>query len=394
MLNNLFSRAAKTVMDFTHFNYTLDPLLIAYILTGSLAFTVLIQLFYFLGVFSRLAFYKVKSTTKETPGISVVVCARNEIKNLRLHLEHLLNQDYPLYQVVLVNDCSWDETESYVEVMEQHYPNLKVVTIKEQERYQHGKKFALSLGIKAAQYDYLLLTDADCAPVSQNWITEMASAYTEGKEIILGYGGYLKEPSLLNKWIRFETAFNAMQFLSYGLGRNAYMGVGRNLSYKKSLFFKSKGFATHQYLLSGDDDLFINENANKKNVTICLAPDAITLSKPKQRWGAWFKQKKRHLSTSKYYKTRHKFSLGLFHFSQTLFWILSITLLSFQIQLPIVIGLIAARFLAMLLVIHGSFKRLNEKDLTLLSPLFELVMVVVYPFVSLSSRFYRDQTWR
>lgn len=381
-------------MDLIQLNYSLDLLLIENILTYFLGFVVLIQLYYFLIVFSRLAFFKAKNTSTQQPGVSIIVCARNEIKNLRLHLENLLNQSYPTFQVIVVNDCSWDETELYLEVLQQHYPNLKVVTIKEQERYQHGKKFALSLGIKAAQYEHLLMTDADCLPASENWIAEMVSSYTENKEIVLGYGGYMKEPSFLNKWIRFETAFNAMQYLSYGLSGNAYMGVGRNLSYKKQLFFQNKGFASHQHLLSGDDDLFINENATKKNVSICISPDAITLSKPKQTWGEWFKQKKRHLSTSKYYKTRHKFSLGLFHFSQSMFWILSIALLVFQIQLPIVASLIALRFVVTLLITHGSFKRIKEKDLTLLSPFFEIIMVIVYPFVSLSSRFYRDRTWK
>lgn len=381
-------------MDLLQLNYSLDLILIENTLTYFLGFVVLIQLYYFLIVFSRLAFFKAKNTTAQQPGVSIIVCARNEIKNLRLHLENLLNQSYPTFQVIVVNDCSWDETELYLEVLEQHYPNLKVVTIKEQERYQHGKKFALSLGIKASQYEHLLMTDADCLPASENWIAEMVRSYTENKEIVLGYGGYMKEPSFLNKWIRFETAFNAMQYLSYGLSGNAYMGVGRNLSYKKHLFFQNKGFASHQHLLSGDDDLFINENATKKNVSICISPDAITLSKPKQTWGEWFKQKKRHLSTSKYYKTRHKFSLGLFHFSQSLFWMLSIALLVFQIQLPIVASLVALRFVVMILITHGCFKRIKEKDLTLLSPFFEMIMVIIYPFVTLSSRFYRDRTWR
>jgi glycosyltransferase involved in cell wall biosynthesis len=381
-------------MDLIPLNYTFDLKLIQYILTGFLGFIVLIQLYYFLVVYSRLCFYKVKNTSTHQPGISVIVCARNEIKNLREHLENLLNQTYPNFQVIVVNDCSWDETELYLEVLQQHYSNLKVVTIKEQERYQHGKKFALSLGIKAAQYEHLLMTDADCIPTSDNWIAEMSSAYTDGKAIVLGYGGYMKEGSFINKWIRFETAFNAMQFLSYGLGGNAYMGVGRNLSYKKELFFQNKGFASHQHLLSGDDDLFINENATKKNVAVCISSDAITLSKPKKNWGEWFKQKKRHLSTSKYYKTRHKFSLGLFHFSQSMFWIISIALLCLQVKVPVVAGIIALRFLVMLLIMHGCFKRLNEKDLTLWSPLFEIIMVIVYPIVSLASRFYRDQTWK
>lgn len=379
-------------MELVNLN-NLDPLLVQYILTGIFGFFVLVQLIYFLIIFRRLAFYKEKKTTPAQPSVSVILCARNEIKNLRQHLENLLMQNYPVYQIIVVNDCSWDETELYLEVMEQKFQHLKVVTIKEQERYRHGKKFALSLGIKAAQYEHLLMTDADCLPASQNWIAEMMHAYTDEKEIILGYGPYAKEGSMLNKWIRFETAFNAMQYISYALGGNAYMGVGRNLSYKKKLFFESKGFAKHQHLLSGDDDLFINENATKRNVNICITPDSFTYSKPKLTWGEWFKQKKRHLSTSKYYRGKHKFALGWFHFSQTVFWLMAIALLAFQIQLPIIAGIVAFRIIIAILIINGSFKRLHENDLVWLSPIFELVMVFVYPFVSLAAKFHKDQTW-
>ncbi|MEO8147858.1 MAG: glycosyltransferase [Bacteroidia bacterium] len=380
-------------MDFNNISFHFDELLLQYILTGVFAFFVFIQLIYFSVVFSRLVRRKPKSLSLEQPPVSVIICARNEIKNLRTYLEKILNQNYPQFQVVVVNDCSWDETELYLEVMEKRYENLKVVTLKEQERYRHGKKFALALGIKAAQYERMLMTDADCEPASENWIAEMMKSYTEGKEIVLGYGAYMKEPSLLNKWIRFETAFNSMLFLNYALGRNAYMGVGRNLSYKKELFFEKKGFAKHQHLLSGDDDLFVNESATRKNVAVCVIPDAFTYSKPKETWGDWFKQKKRHLSTNKYYRFRHKISLALFHVSQTVFWLMGIVLLALQIQVPIVASLFGLRIIAMLIIINGNFKKLQERDLIWLSPFLELIMIAVYPFVAIASRFHKNQTW-
>ncbi|MBL7925902.1 MAG: glycosyltransferase [Bacteroidia bacterium] len=316
------------------------------------------------------------------------------MKNLRQHLEIILNQNYGTYQVVVVNDCSWDDTGLYLEVMEQHYHHLKVVTIKEQERYQHGKKFALSLGIKAAIHNRLLFTDADCLPASEDWIKEMMMAYTNQTEIVLGYGAYQKSKGLLNKWIRFDTVFNAIQYLSFALLKLPYMGVGRNLSYTKELFFKRKGFASHQHILSGDDDLFVNEHATKHNVRICIKPYAFTVSIPKKNWNDWFKQKKRHLSTSAYYRAKHKLLLGIYHLSAYLFFIAAPVLLAIQYQWMTITVLLVLRYLLQIFIWQSCFKKLGEQDLIWMAPFLEIFMLFVYPFTLISSRFQKNQTWK
>ena len=194
--------------------------------------------------------------------------------------------------MIVVNDCSWDETDLVLLEMIKKYSNLKIVTIKEQEKYTHGKKFAITLGIKAASYEYLLFTDADCHAASSHWLTLMQRNFTERTDFVLGYGPYEKENGFLNKLIRFDTFFIAMNYLSASLSRNAYMGVGRNLAYKKSVFFRNKGFAKHNHILSGDDDLFVNENANATNTTIEIDPDSFTYSEPTKTFGQWITQKK------------------------------------------------------------------------------------------------------
>ena len=118
---------------------------------GFLVLCVLIQLYYFLVEFSPIGFAKDNTDTKvKLEPVSVIICARNELKNLRSNLPSFLSQEYIEYQVIVVNDCSWDESGKYLEEMEDAFPQLKVVTINEQEKYQHGKKFAFTLGIKAA----------------------------------------------------------------------------------------------------------------------------------------------------------------------------------------------------------------------------------------------------
>ena len=185
-----------------------------------------------------------------------------------------------------------------------------------------GKKFALTLGIKAAKYDYLLLTDADCYPRDKDWISSMAKHFFN-KTIVLGYGAYEKHKGLLNKLVRFDTFQVAMQYFSYALIGKTYMGVGRNLAYKKSLFFDNKGFATHLHLPSGDDDLFIKEVATYNNTAISIEYSSHTLSVPKMNWKSWIRQKSRHLSTGIYYKNYHKLMLGSWTLSQILFWLFS-----------------------------------------------------------------------
>ncbi len=138
------------------------------------------------------------------------------------------------------------------------------------------------MGIKSARYETLLLTDADCVPASENWMQLMQDGYRPETEIVLGYGGYHPTSSLLNRIIRFETFHAALQYLSYALAGIPYMGVGRNLSYKKDVFLRNKGFSSINQIPGGDDDLFINQVANKHNTAIVIDREAHTLSEAKR----------------------------------------------------------------------------------------------------------------
>ena len=166
----------------------------------------------------------------------------------------------------------------------------------------------------------LLLTDADCVPATEHWLYKMQDAFSNGVEVVLGYGAYKKTKGFLNKVIRFETFHTALQYFGYALAGKPYMGVGRNLAYRRDVFLRNKGFSSINHIPSGDDDLFINQVANKKNTTVVLDPDAFTLSLPKETWKEWMQQKRRHYSTGKFYKASHKFLLGLYTFSFTQFF--------------------------------------------------------------------------
>ena len=200
-------------------------------------FSIVIQLFYALFFFLRLSFYKEKKGAFNG-GVSVIICAKDESENLSKNLPSFLEQDYPTFEVIVVNDQSVDGTKYLLQDLEKKYKNLKVVTIDDHIISRVGKKFALTIGIKTAQYDYILLSDADCATVSNNWIRKMSASFSE-KDIVLGISPYKKQKGLLNKFIRFDEFIVMIQYLSFALAKIPYMGVGRNLGYKKSLFFVS-----------------------------------------------------------------------------------------------------------------------------------------------------------
>lgn len=342
----------------------------------------LIQVYYYLIFYSRILFYKNHKDKKETQEpVSVIICARNEEVNLEKNLPSILTQDYPDYEVIVVNDCSEDETEFVLERFQKKYKHLKTTTIKQDEKFYHSKKLALTIGIKAAKNEFLLLTDADCIATSNQWIKQMQANFSDKKEIILGYGGYKREKKLINNLIRFDTLFIALQYLTFALSKRPYMGVGRNLAYRKSLFFKHKGFAQHNHIESGDDDLFVSQAATKRNTAIEISKESITRSKAEQSFRSWFKQKKRHISTSKLYKFGTKWRLFWENFSRVSFYILFVlSLVFFPSYYIYILGAFAFRMILQLIIFKVAIHKLDEKNLWLPSLLYDFFI----PFLSFS----------
>ncbi|RYY27004.1 MAG: glycosyltransferase, partial [Chitinophagaceae bacterium] len=249
-----------------------------------------------------------------------------------------------------------------LEEFKKTFKGLQIVNLEQEAKGIPGKKYPLSIGIKEAKHEIILLTDADCVPASEFWLQKMQDAFTDGIEVVLGYGAYNKKRGVLNRLIRFETFHTALQYLSYALAGNPYMGVGRNLSYKKSLFLKNKGFSSLNHVTGGDDDLFINKVANKHNTRVVLDPDAFTLSEPRKNWGEWKLQKNRHFSTAKFYKSSHKFLLGGYTFTHFLFYpLLILSAVFFDWRLAL--GVFALRFVTQAIIYSKSMARLQEKDL-------------------------------
>lgn len=366
-------------------------------LVSVLIAAILVQLFYYLGIYLKVALYrKPKSYTfAEKVPVSVIICARDEQENLEKFLPEILEQDYPNFEVIVVNDCSSDDSQFVLDRFIAKYPKLRVTTIKEDEKFSHSKKLALTVGIKAAKNEWLILTDADCKPEGKDWLASIATNFSGDTEVVLGYGGFFSEKGFLNKLIRFDGLFIAMQYLGFALAGIPYMGIGRNLAYKKDTFFKNKGFASHSHIYSGDDDLFINEVAKKSNTRVELQNGSFTRTLAKNTYKKWENQKRRHITTSHKYRFSTKIILIGEVFSRILFYGTSIALIAILYYPWVIAGTILVRWIIQLSIIKGVMNRLSERKLLLLSPLYDFYSLFFYSRIWLLNVINpRRSTWR
>lgn len=353
------------------------------ILLSILSFCLLVQLYFLFFVHLKLANLRINGdVANPVKPISIVICARNEVENLTTYLPSVLAQNYPDYEVVVVNDRSWDGTELLLDELEKQYAHLKVVKVNENDKFITGKKFAVTMGIKAAKHDWLVFTDADCTPATENWLVHLQQPEDESIEIVLGYSPYQKKWGLLNALIRFETFFTAVNYLAFALKGMPYMGVGRNMAYKKSLFFKNKGFAAHMHIPSGDDDLFVNAHATAQNTKVVIHRDSHVWSVPNKSWAGYLRQKKRHLGAGKHYKAKHKFVLSLQITFQFLFYGFFVACLFFSREAQIIAGGIFVFSLLMRCLVYPRLlKRLNYGELRWWFPILDILLFL---FLSLN----------
>jgi cellulose synthase/poly-beta-1,6-N-acetylglucosamine synthase-like glycosyltransferase len=343
----------------------------------------LVQLFYILILFGRMSFfYSNPNSSRQSnfEGVTVIVAAHNEKENLEKLIPALCNQDYPDYEIMIVNDRSYDDTEPFLEEMMAVYPKLKTVNIKYTPEHVTAKKYALTLGIKVTKNDVLLLTDADCIPKTNKWIKLMTAPVREdNKTFALGYSQYNSNDGFLNSWIQFETLWTALQYISFAIWSAPFMGVGRNLCYRRSFFMEKKAFKGLWHINCGDDDLFVNLYANGKNTAVVVDPESITLSKPKTTWNAYFTQKKRHFHAGKYYKAGDKQKIGIYSFTHLLFWVTGISLLTqFGIeknweQFAIILGIIIVRSILLTSVFTSARKKLEGKTKVFWTGFFDVM---------------------
>ncbi|MCB0636398.1 MAG: glycosyltransferase [Lewinella sp.] len=309
--------------------------------------------------------------------LSVIICAHNEAEKLRRNLPYFLNQAYPDYEVIVVDDHSTDETAQVVLSFQKKHPTL--VLLKPEGVTPPGKKAALSWGIQNARFEWLVLSDADCRPAGPHWLQHIARQFQRGAYLVLGFSPYSRRRGWLNRFLRFEAFYTAIQYLSFALARDPYMGVGRNLAYHRSVFRRAAGFSTHAHLMGGDDDLFVNQVAKTTPTRIVVHPDSFVYSEPVTTWKSYYYQKRRHLSVSRHYQLRHQWLLGALSLSHATHYGLMVILL---VLAPSWWPFIAMNYLARMVVVCRTgaplLRRLDAEDLIPFLPLLDLAYLAFY----------------
>ncbi len=334
-----------------------------------------------LSIFGRFAFYKNSPRLVEInlPPVSVIIAARNESDNLFENLPFILEQDYPLFEVIVINNQSIDDSSYLLSAYKNQYPHLRVIEVAKNPHLKPGKKLPITLGVKGAKYEHLVLTDADCKPASNQWLRSMGSCFIPGKEMVLGYGPLKKTQGFLNKLVRFDTAWIATNYFSFALTGMPYMGVGRNLAYTKKLFNDAHGFRSHYSIPSGDDDLFVQEAAKNKNYCINSDEQGFCFSEGQSEWSNWIQQKARHYSTADKYKVIKKGMLGIYPLL-TLVTLLCFVILMFNSELRwLALAIFTLLTLLKWWIIGRCFAKLKEKSFIPYLPVWDLLYTFLLP---------------
>ncbi|MDR1679764.1 MAG: glycosyltransferase [Prevotellaceae bacterium] len=373
-----------------------------WVLLGALALSFVVQLFYYLYYYTGILTLKWKTQktggnfSSQTPGVSVIICARNESENLRDFLSVVLAQDYPNYEVIVVNDGSTDETETLLRALARENPHLYHTCIPQNAQVMSPKKLALTVAIKAAKKEILLFTDADCYPVSESWIRKMIRNFTPKTDFVLGYGAYERHKGLLSHLISYDTFFIAMQYMGFSYRGCPYMAVGRNMAYRRKVFFENRGFASILHLQSGDDDLFVNKRANKNNTRIEINAESKTISRSNTEFKDWFIQKERHLSTASYYRPGSKCIIGTEVGSRGIFYlsILGLILLAPLPLLLIALGFFILRYITQAIVINLSARNFNERKFYFSILVFDIALPLISLYTLCSNQIRRKTKYK
>ncbi|HAV25338.1 MAG TPA: glycosyl transferase family 2 [Bacteroidetes bacterium] len=364
------------------------------ILLGAAAFSCILLIIYYVVYFTHFSKLLISKEDSTTMPVSVIVAARNELKNLEKNIPLILNQDHPNFELIIINDGSFDGTKDYLKQLALDDTRVKVVTLELNERFQKGKKFALTMGIKAATHEHLLFTDADCQPNNNQWIKAMTSSF-EQKSIVLGYSPLLVKNNILGSLISYETFHTGLQYIGYAKKGTPYMGVGRNLAYTKATFFANKGFASHQHIMSGDDDLFVQEVATKNNTAVCIDPDSFTLSQGEPSWSKWRNQKRRHISTSSEYKGKFKRLLGFYSLAQI---VLYLAVILFCIVSPhlwyVAVAILTLKWIIQWLIIWKPSQLLNAKKVGYVLHYYDILYTIYLMLFGIFNLFKRPKTWK
>lgn len=367
------------------------------ILPASAGIFFFIQSCYHLGLYRNLYLQSKKAKPEtDTPPLSVIIVAKDAASELQRNLPAILEQDYPDYEVIVIYDrADKDECEDVLKLLQEKYPHLYYTFIPDSARYISHKKLGITMGIKASRHEWLVFTEPNCQPASNQWLRRLATHFSDKTDIVLGYSNYEKTNGWFNRKITFDTLLNSMRFLGMAISGHPYMGCGRNLAYRKSLYYEQKGFTKHLNLQRGEDDLFVNQAANGKNTCVEASPESIMRITAPHYKKSWKEDKLSYTMTSRCFKGFSRYLMGLETCSRLLFLLsvigcLTYGLLSLNwITVGIAVLLWILRFVMQIVVFRKTSLALNERKFYTSLLLFDWLQPLWNLRFKLSQRFSR-----
>ncbi len=357
-----------------------------------------LELLYYYILYARFAFKKPSKDPRESdemPPVSVIMVVRDAAAVLLKTLPRLLNQHYPCFELVIVNDKSQDDTKLLLLEYQQQYDNIHIVNLDTAKTSVRGNKYAMSIGVRCAKYDNIVFTDAECAPSSVHWLEQMAGRFTDRTHIVLGYSTYLKRKNPFNRLLHFDTMFSAMQYFSLALAHSTYRGDHKNIGFTKELFYSQKGFAAHNHLVYGDEDIFISKAGKKCHTAITYSPDSHTVLQRPAQYSYWVHHKEGLLYTRKYNTFKNKFLLNVYSYINLLFYVSLVFAVLFTmhnvVAVSIVVSIAFLRILSMYLVLGFSAKRLNEKQIIPALLVYDLIFSILNPLYWISAHLHHQR---
>ena len=333
------------------------------ILPASAGILFFIQSCYHWGLYQNLYLHcKKEKKETDTPPLSVILVAKDAASDLQKNLPAILEQDYPEFEVIVIYEQSADDNcEDVLKLLQEKYPHLHHSFIPDSARYISHKKLGITMGIKASHYDWLVFTEPNCRPESNQWLRKMARNFTSNTDIVLGYSNYEKTKGWFNRKITFDTMLNSMRQLGRAIGGHPYTGCGRNLAYRKSLYYNQKGFASHLNLQRGEDDLFVNRTANKKNTRIETSPESIVRITAPHFKKNWAEDKLSYNMTSHYFKGISRYVMGFETCSRLLFFLAIIACLVYGIWIQdwITVGIASFLWLIRFILLLVVFRKIS-----------------------------------
>lgn len=334
---------------------------------------VTVQLFYYLGVFSGFVFSKSTENNSKKIPVSVIVYSKNQAKELLHLIPALLNQNYYMFELVVVNNASSDQTPELLKEFEMLYPNVKAVNVINNEAFWGSKKYALTLGIKAAKHEYLLLINAEDIVLSNDWMLQMASHFTLNKTLVLGGAAYAPEKGFFNKYLRFDLLMSQLQQFSWIKIGSPFAVRVENVGFKKQVFFDVNGFINHMNQVNHTNELFFNEAVHVKNIAVCDQPHFFLQIPTPENSTSFFKMKKEQRRLLSKLSFGTKFRVQFFYLSTFLFYVTAIILLILQVEWVLVSSLMAFKFLFTWVILGKAMQKFVQKDLIWMLPFWEPV---------------------